>query len=44
MKRRNPGYGCRRIAQQLAKAFGVEGDKDVVRRVLADLGARMGER
>jgi transposase InsO family protein len=34
-KRRNPRYGCRRIAQQIAKAFGVEIDKDVVRRVLA---------
>lgn len=35
MKSRNPRYGCRRIAQQIAKAFGVEIDKDVVRRVLA---------
>ena len=34
MKCRNPRYGCRRIAQQPAKAFGVEIDKDVVRRVL----------
>ena len=34
MKRRNPRYGCRRIAQQITKAFGVEIDKDVVRRVL----------
>ena len=35
MKRRNPRYGCRRIAQQLAKAFGIDSDKDVVRRVIA---------
>jgi len=35
MKRRNPRFGCVRIAQQLAHAFGVDIDKDVVRRVLA---------
>jgi len=35
MKRRNPRYGCPRIAQQIALAFGVEIDKDVVRRILA---------
>ena len=35
MKRRNPRFGCRRIAQQLSFIFGVEIDKDVVRRVLA---------
>ena len=35
MKRRNPRYGCPRIAQQLSKAFGIEIDKDVVRRILA---------
>src|ERR1700676_5243164 len=35
MKRRNPRFGCRRIAQQIAHAFGIEIDKDVVRRVLA---------
>jgi len=35
MKQRNPRFGCRRIAQQLAFMFGVEIDKDVVRRVLA---------
>src|SRR6476660_7987043 len=33
MKRRNPGWGCPRIAQQIALAFAVEIDKDVVRRV-----------
>jgi len=35
MKRRNPKFGYLRIAQQIAYAFGVEIDKDVVRRVLA---------
>ncbi len=35
MKRRNPRYGCPRISQRLSKAFGIEIDKDVVRRVLA---------
>ena len=35
MKRRNPGWGCPRIAEQIALAFGVEIDKDVVRRILA---------
>src|SRR6516164_1552225 len=31
MKRRNPTWGCPRIAQQIALAFGVDIDKDVVR-------------
>ena len=35
LKRRNPHFGCVRIAQQTTRAFGVEIDKDVVRRVLA---------
>jgi putative transposase len=35
MKRRNPRFGCPRIAQQISHAFGIEVDKDVVRRVLA---------
>ena len=35
MKRRNSRFGCPRIAQQISKAFGIEIDKDVVRRVLA---------
>jgi putative transposase len=35
MKRRNPRFGCPRIAQEIAHAFGVEIDKDVVRRILA---------
>ena len=35
MKRRNPRFGCMRIAQQISYTFGVQIDKDVVRRVLA---------
>jgi putative transposase len=35
MKRRNPRFGCPRIAQEIADAFAVEINKDVVRRVLA---------
>ena len=35
MKRRNPSWGCPRMAQQIALAFGVEIDKDVVRRILS---------
>ena len=35
MKFRNPRFGNQRIAQQLSHAFGVQIDKDVVRRVLA---------
>src|ERR1700730_11840934 len=35
MKRRNPNWGCPRIAQQIALAFAVEIDKDVVRRILS---------
>jgi len=34
LKRRNPRFGSVRIAQQIAYAFGVDIDKDVVRRVL----------
>jgi len=34
MKRRNPTWGCRRIAEQIALAFGADIDKDVVRRIL----------
>jgi transposase InsO family protein len=34
-KRRNPSWGCRRIAQQLCLVFNLEIDKDVVRRALA---------
>ena len=35
MKRRNPRYGCPRIAQQINLAFGLDLDKDTVRRILA---------
>src|SRR6266850_4299681 len=34
MKRRNPTWGCPRIAEQIALAFGADIDKDVVRRIL----------
>ncbi len=34
LKKRNTRFGCRRIARQINKAFGVNIDKDVVRRVL----------
>src|SRR5215467_1549807 len=34
MKRRNGTWGCKRIAEQIALAFGVDIDKDVVRRIL----------
>jgi len=35
LKRRNPRFGCRRIAQQINHVFGLDIDKDVVRRILA---------
>jgi hypothetical protein len=35
MKRRNPNWGCPRIAQQITLAFGVDIDKDVVRGILS---------
>lgn len=35
MKRQNPGWGCPRIAQQIALAFSKEIDKDMVRRILS---------
>jgi putative transposase len=35
MKRRNPIWGCPRIAEQIALAFGISINKDVVRRILA---------
>lgn len=35
MKRRNPRFGCRRLAMQISNAFGCEIDKDVVRRILS---------
>ncbi len=34
MKRRNPRYGCRRIAMQISRMFEIAVDKDIVRRVL----------
>jgi putative transposase len=34
MKRRNPTWGCPRIAAQITLAFGVDIDKDMVRRIL----------
>jgi putative transposase len=35
MKRRNPSWGCPRIAQQITLAFGIPLNKDIVRRILA---------
>jgi putative transposase len=35
MKQRNPRYGCPRIAQQINLAFGLDLDKDMIRRILA---------
>jgi hypothetical protein len=35
MKQRNPRWGCPGIAEQIALAFGVSINKDVVRRILA---------
>ena len=35
MKRRNPNWGCPRIAQQITLAFGVDIDKDMFRRILS---------
>ena len=34
MKRRNPRFGCRKIAEQISMAFGIELNKDVVRRII----------
>jgi len=36
MKRRNPNWGCPRIAQQITLAFGIPINKDVVRRILGN--------
>jgi putative transposase len=36
MKQRNSKWGCPRIAQQIALAFNIQIDKDVVRRILAN--------
>jgi putative transposase len=35
MNRRNPSWGCPRIAQQITLAFGIPLNKDIVRRILA---------
>ena len=35
MKQLNPNWGCPRIAQQMALAFNIQIDKDVVRRILS---------
>jgi putative transposase len=35
MKRRNPYFGCRKIAEQISSVFGIALNKDVVRRILA---------
>jgi len=35
MKQRNPAWGCPRIAPQIALAFDIPIDKDIVRRILA---------
>ena len=35
MKHRNPGYGCPKIAEQISKLFGIDINKDIVRRILA---------
>jgi hypothetical protein len=35
MKLRNPRFGYQRIAEQIGDAFGVQIDKDIVRRVLS---------
>jgi len=37
LKRRNRNWGCPRVAEQIALAFGVAIDKDVVRRILSVL-------
>ena len=36
MKRRNPRFGCPRIAQQINLAFGLDLNKDIVRRILVN--------
>jgi hypothetical protein len=37
MKRRNPRFGCRKIAEQISRAFAIEINKDAVRRILIRL-------
>ena len=33
MKRRNPRFGCRKIAEHMARAFAIAINKDVLRRI-----------
>ncbi|MEO8325474.1 MAG: hypothetical protein ABI618_06475 [Nitrospirota bacterium] len=35
LNRRNPSFGCPKIAEQISKTFAQPVDKDVVRRILA---------
>jgi len=35
MKKRNPRFGCRRIAMHISHTFGVDVDKDLVYRILS---------
>ena len=42
LKQRNPRYACPRIAQQISNVFGIEIDKDVVRRAGQTLSSRIG--
>src|SRR5207253_5804999 len=44
MKQRNPDWGCPRIAQQIALAFHIQINKDVVRRILGHHYQRSEER
>jgi len=41
MKQRNPDWGCLRIAQQIALAFHIPIDKDLVRRILASASPKL---
>jgi putative transposase len=34
MKRRNPYFGFRKVAEQISSAFGIDLNKDVLRRIL----------
>ena len=44
MKRRNPCFGYQRIADQISVVFGIEVDKDMVRRVLPNTTGRILDR
>src|SRR6266446_2951000 len=41
MKRRNPRFGCRKIAEQISRAFAIEINKDVVRGLHLENSAEM---